>query len=97
MLYYYYSVFDKKVKAYSALMQFVSPADAVRSLDYLLNVSEKRKDDFRYQYAEDFVLSAVAVFDTERGEFVMTPSADFQDVEFALIKKVDLSNAPVQK
>lgn len=88
---HYYSIFDKKSGLYGTPVIFNSEAEIMRSLDYMLNLNEKRKDDFRYIYAEDYKLVHVFDFDPETGKVI----ADFPDenpIEFALVKKSEVND-----
>jgi hypothetical protein len=88
MILHYYSIYDKKAGLYGTPVIFNSQAEIMRSLDYMLNINEKRKDDFRYIYAEDYCLVPVFDFDPETGK-VITDFPDYKSIEFALVKKAD--------
>lgn len=93
MMLHYYSILDKKTGLYGIPTIFNSKPEIIRSLDYLLNVNEKRKDDFRFIYAEDYCLVHVFDFDPDDGE-VINHFPDENPFEFALVKKSDVVEEP---
>lgn len=90
---HYYSILDKKAGLYGTPVIFNSQSELLRSLDYMLNVSEKRKNDFRFIYAEDYCLVHVFDFDPDNGE-VTNHFPGENPFEFALIKKSDDAEEP---
>lgn len=89
---HYYAIYDKKARVYGTPVIFNSQAELLRSLDYMLNQNEKRKDDFRYIYAEDYCLVHVFDFDPDTGK--VTTDFDEDPFEFALVKKSDVPVEP---
>ncbi len=88
---HYYSIFDKKSGLYGTPVIFNSMAEIMRSLDYMLNINDKRKDDFRFIYAEDYKLVHVFDFDPDTGK-VSTDFPGENPIEFALVKKSDVAD-----
>jgi hypothetical protein len=88
---HYFAIYDKKSGLFGTPVIFNSKAEIMRTLDYMLNINEKRKDDFRYIYAEDYRLVHVFDYDPDTAK-VTTDFPDENPIEFALVKKAEVTD-----